>query len=72
MNTYNITDETYFKMIEIVESGNCNWDCIELSDGCAITFAVKGNAPRNIEVFDEDDNILTHDFSMARFNQLAE
>lgn len=71
MNTYRISDETYFKMIEIVEHGDSNWDCIELEDGCAITFAVRNNAPRYIEVFDEDDNVLEHDFSMTRFNQLA-
>lgn len=71
MNTYNITDKTYYKMIERVEQGDCNWDCIELEDGCAITFAVLNNAPRYIEVFDEDDNILEHDFSLARYNQLV-
>lgn len=71
MNTYNITDKTYYKMIERVEQGDCFWDCIELEDGCAITFAVRNNAPRYIEVFDADDNVLEHDFSMTRFNQLA-
>lgn len=71
MTRFNITNDIYFKMIEIVEKGDSNWDCIELEDGCAITFAVRNNAPRYIEVFDEDDNVLEHDFSMTRFNQLA-
>ena len=71
MRTYNITNEIYYKMIERVNSGDCSWDCIELEDGCAITFAVKNNAPRFIEVFDADDNTLEHNFSMTLFNQLA-
>ena len=71
MRTYNITEDIYFKMIERVSQGDCKWDCIELEDGCAIAFRVINNAPRFIEVFDEDDNILEHDFSMTKFNQLA-
>ena len=71
MNTYNITDETYYKMIDIVEKGDCYWDCIELEDGCAITFAVKNNTPCLVEVMNEEDVVLRHDFSLSRFNKLA-
>lgn len=71
MTTYSISDKTYFKMIEIVEQGDSNWDCIELEDGCALTFAVKDKVPHHVEVFNEDDVILTHDFSLSRYNQLS-
>lgn len=71
MTRFNITNDIYFKMIEIVEKGDSNWDCIELEDGCALTFAVKDKVPHHVEVFNEDDVILTHDFSLSRYNQLS-
>lgn len=71
MKTYNITNDMYFKMSDIAEERDCYWACIELADGCAMTFAVKNSLPCEVKVFDEDDNILEHDFSLARYSQLV-
>lgn len=72
MNTYNITDDIYFEMIRRAERyENTYWDCIELEDGCAVTFAIRDSRPYNVEVLDEDNNEFEHDFSMARYEALA-
>lgn len=72
MATFHITDTIYFEMINRAEKyENAYWDCIELENGMAITFALKGGKPYNVEAFDEDDNSLQHDFNLATFELLA-
>lgn len=70
MDTYNITEDIYFKMIDRCERA-FTWDCIELEDGCAVVFSCKNNKPYDVVVYDEDDNKLPHDFDMAKFEALA-
>lgn len=72
MKPYNITDDIYFEMINRAERyENVYWDCIELSDGCAVTFALESGKPYDVEVYDEDDNILVNNFNLSRFEMLA-
>lgn len=72
MIRYNITDDIYFEMMNRAERyENAYWDCIELEDGHAVTFALRDSKPYDVEVYDEDDNVLEHDFSLARFEALA-
>lgn len=72
MKTYNITNEIYFEMAErAAKYDSCYWDCIELEDGCAVTFALENGKPCDVEAYDEEDNRMTTDFDLARFNLLA-
>ena len=54
-------------MIERVEQGDCNWDCIELNDGFAVVFACKNGKPYDVEVRDANDDVIAHDFSLEKF-----
>ena len=70
--TYTITDNIYFEMIDRASKyENAYWDCIELADGCAVTFGLMNGKPYDVEVYDADDNILAHDFNLTRFANLA-
>lgn len=72
MKALHITDSIYFEMINRAERyENAYWDCIELENGCAVTFALRNGKPYDVEAFDEDDNTLEHDFSLSMFNILA-
>lgn len=72
MTRFNITDDIYFEMMNRAERyENAYWDCIDLPDGFSVTFALKDFKPYDVEVFDEDDNELEHDFSIARYEALA-
>ena len=70
MKTYNITEDIYFKMSDMAENGDGLFACVELEDGCAITFDVKNSLPCDVKVFDEEDNVLEHDFSLERYKGL--
>lgn len=72
MKTYNITNDIYEEMAErAAKYVSCFWDCIELTDGCAVTFALKNGKPYDVEAYDEDDNRMTTNFDLDRFNLLA-
>ena len=72
MTSYNITDDIYFEMINRAERyENAFWDCIELEDGFAVTFALKNSKPYDVEVYDEDNNVIPNDFNLIRFEALA-
>ena len=65
---YHITADIYEQIAENASRyGRSHWDCIELEDGCAITYEVKEGRPFNVKVYDEDDVQLDHDFSIYSF-----
>lgn len=70
MTTYHITNEIY-EMIAERCTGTFSWDCIELANGFAIVFASKDGKPYDVEVRDENDDVIAHDFSFKGFAQVA-
>ena len=70
MTRFNITNDIY-EMIAERCTGTFSWDCIELADGFAVVFACKNGKPYDVEVRNEDDDIVSSDFSIARFESLA-
>ena len=72
MKTYHITDSIYREMVKRAERyESCAWDCIDIEGGLSLTFALEANVPSEVELYDEDDNIIMHDFDMARFDRMA-
>lgn len=72
MKTYNITNEIYTEMAErAAKVCLCYYDCIELEDGCAVTFALESGKPYDVEVRNEDDEIITNDFNVTDFEKVA-
>ena len=70
MTHFNITNDIY-EMIAERCTGTFSWDCIELADGFAVVFACKNGKPYDVEVRNEDDDIVSSDFSLTRFEALA-
>ena len=72
MNTYHITTEVYEAMAERAQKyATCYWDCIELADGHAVTFGLNRGKPYDVEVRNEDDEVISHDFSVSEFERLT-
>lgn len=72
MRTYNMTDAIYREMAKSAERyGTCYWDCIELEDGCVVTFALDNGRPYEVEVYDEEDCRIEHDFSLLKFENVV-
>lgn len=72
MTRFNITDDSYFEMMNRAERyENAYWDCIDLPDGFSVTFALKDSKPYDVEVYDEDDNVIPNDFDLIRFEALV-
>lgn len=72
MNTYNITDVLYEEIAErCADNATFTWDCIELENGYAVVFGSRNGQPYDVEVLDEDDNELKHDFSIARYDRIS-
>lgn len=70
MTRFNITNDIY-EMIAERCTGTFSWDCIELADGFAVVFACKNGKPYDVEVRNEDDDIVSSDFSLARYDRIA-
>lgn len=72
MKAFNITTEIYRAVAEAYAriEGNCYWDCVEVA-GVGVTFGVKDGRLVNVEVWDEDNELLTHDFSEETFARVA-
>jgi hypothetical protein len=63
-----ITQDIYFKMIDsAIKYHSHYWDCIELPNGNAVTFAMKDMIPYDICAYDIDDNELQHNFSIETY-----
>lgn len=72
MKTLHITSEIYKAMAEQAELyGSFIWDCIELENGAAITYAMKNGMPYDVEAKDEEDNTMDHDFSLRLYKETA-
>jgi hypothetical protein len=69
--TYHITPEIYEELGNRCD-GTFTWDCIELADGYIIIFASKFCKPCNVDVRDEEDNSVSHDFNMQDFWKYAD
>lgn len=57
---YHITSDIYNSIAEVCEGRTSSWDCIELENGYAVTFACKNGKPYGIEVRDENDDVVAH------------
>lgn len=64
MTTFNITSDIYEAIAEVCNGRTSSWDCIELENGYAITFACKNGKPYDVAVWDEDGEMLAHDFNL--------
>lgn len=72
MKKLHITNDIYSEMkIRAERYFNAFWDSIELTNGCAVTFAIRDGQPYDVEAFDSEDNDLIHDFSLTTFNAIA-
>lgn len=72
MKTYKITTEIYEEIVNRAERYNtCFWDCIEVASGHAVVFALDNGRPYDVEVFDEDNNTIGHDFNLSTFGRIA-
>ena len=71
MTIYNITEVQYEEMAERC-TGTFSWDCIELENEWAIIFACREGQPYDIEVRNEDDDIIPHDFDLAKFKKAVD
>lgn len=72
MTRFNITDVLYEEIAErCADNVTFTWDCIELNDGFAVVFACKNGKPYDVEVRNEDDDIVSSDFSLARYDRIA-
>ena len=60
MTTFNITSDIYEAIAEVCNGRTFYWDCIELENGYAVTFACKNGKPYDIEVRDENDDVVAY------------
>lgn len=65
---FEFTREIYWKMVDsAIKYESHWWDCIELENGMAVTFAMDKMKPYDVEVFDEDDNVIPNNFNISQY-----